>query len=105
MGDNEETFVERDGATVARTRRKARFKRPRAVRHATRVRRLDWTTLSDRQLLNLRLCDLGLKIEGTAPTVEKHVAAPHVPIDRDGEILAAGGKITAAERKAEGLAD
>ena len=46
-----------------------------------------------------------LKIEGTAPTVEKHVAAPHVPIDRDGEILAAGGKITAAERKAEGLAD
>ncbi len=24
-----------------------------------------------------------LKIEGTAPTVEKHVRAPHVPIDRD----------------------
>src|SRR5438552_19106547 len=28
--------------------------------------RLDWTTLSDRQLLNLQLSDLGLKIEGTA---------------------------------------
>jgi fructose/tagatose bisphosphate aldolase len=46
-----------------------------------------------------------LKIEGTAPTVEKLVRAPHVPVDRDGEIIAAGGKITAAERKAEGLAD
>jgi hypothetical protein len=46
-----------------------------------------------------------LKIEGTAPIVAKHVRAPQVPIDRDGEIVAAGGKITAAEKKAEGLAD
>ena len=46
-----------------------------------------------------------LKIEGTAPIVEQHVRAPHVPIDRDGEIVAAGGKITAAEKKAEGLSD
>ena len=46
-----------------------------------------------------------LKIEGTAPAVEKHVHALHVPIDRDAEIIAAGGKITAAERKAEGLSD
>jgi len=46
-----------------------------------------------------------LKIEGTAPTVEKYVRALHVPIDRDREIIAAGGKITAAEKKAEGLAD
>jgi fructose/tagatose bisphosphate aldolase len=46
-----------------------------------------------------------LKIEGTAPIVEKHVRAAHVPIDRDSEILAAGGKITAEEKKAEGLAD
>ena len=46
-----------------------------------------------------------LKIEGTAPTVEKYVRAPQVPIDRDGEIIAAGGKITAEEKKAEGLAD
>ena len=46
-----------------------------------------------------------LKIDGTRPIVEKHVRAPHVPIDRDGEIVAAGGKITAAEKKAEGLSD
>ena len=46
-----------------------------------------------------------LKIEGTAPTVRKHVRPLHVPIDRDEEIVAAGGQITAAEKKAEGLAD
>ena len=46
-----------------------------------------------------------LKIEGTAPTVEKYVRVPQVPIDRDSEIVAAGGKITAEEKKAEGLAD
>jgi fructose-bisphosphate aldolase, class II len=46
-----------------------------------------------------------LKIEGTAPMVEKYVRVPHVAIDRDGEVVAAGGKITAAEKKAEGLAD
>jgi hypothetical protein len=28
-----------------------------------------------------------------------------VPLDRDAEIAAAGGTITAAEKKAEGLAD
>jgi hypothetical protein len=28
-----------------------------------------------------------------------------VPLDRDAEIVAAGGQITAAEKKAEGLAD
>jgi hypothetical protein len=33
------------------------------------------------------------------------VKAPHLPIDRDAEIVAAGGTITAAEKKAEGLAD
>ena len=32
-------------------------------------------------------------------------SAPQVPIDREAEIVAAGGKITAAEKKAEGLAD
>jgi hypothetical protein len=30
---------------------------------------------------------------------------PQIPVDRDAEIVAAGGKITAAEKKAEGLAD
>ena len=46
-----------------------------------------------------------LKINDTAPVVSKFVKAPALPIDREGEIVAAGGKITAAEKKAEGLAD
>jgi fructose/tagatose bisphosphate aldolase len=46
-----------------------------------------------------------LKIEGTAAVVAAHVAVPQVPLDRDDEIVAAGGEITAAEKKAEGLAD
>jgi len=46
-----------------------------------------------------------LKITDTAPVVARFVRAPEVPIDRDAEIAAAGGKITAAEKKAEGLAD
>ena len=46
-----------------------------------------------------------LKIDGTAPTVEQYVRVPQVPIDRDTEIIAAGGKITAEEKKAEGLSD
>ena len=46
-----------------------------------------------------------LKIDGTAAAVARFVQAPQVPIDRDAEIVAAGGKITAAEKKAEGLAD
>jgi fructose/tagatose bisphosphate aldolase len=46
-----------------------------------------------------------LKINNTADAVQKFVTAPAVPLDRDIEIRAAGGVITAAERKAEGLAD
>lgn len=46
-----------------------------------------------------------LKIEKTAGAVAEHVSVPQVRIDRDAEIAAAGGKITAAEKKAEGLAD
>jgi hypothetical protein len=37
--------------------------------------------------------------------VRKHVKAQEMTLDRDAAIVAAGGKITAAERKAEGLAD
>jgi fructose-bisphosphate aldolase, class II len=46
-----------------------------------------------------------LKIGGTTATVAQFVRAPAVAIDREAEIAAAGGKITAAEKKAEGLAD
>src|SRR5882757_1595948 len=43
-----------------------------------------------------------LNIRDTAAAVAKFVTAPSLPIDRDAEIIAAGGKITAAEKKAEG---
>jgi fructose/tagatose bisphosphate aldolase len=46
-----------------------------------------------------------LKINDTAAVVSKIIKAPTLSIDREGEIVAAGGKITAAEKKAEGLAD
>jgi fructose/tagatose bisphosphate aldolase len=46
-----------------------------------------------------------LNIADTAGTVARFVKAPHLPIDRDTDIIAAGGTITAAEKKAEGLAD
>src|SRR6185503_11650898 len=44
-----------------------------------------------------------LKIDGTAKAVAKFVRAPEVTPNRDAEIVAAGGTITAAEKKAEGL--
>jgi hypothetical protein len=46
-----------------------------------------------------------LKVGGTADAVSKFVKPSAGFPDRDSEILAAGGKITAAEKKAEGLAD
>jgi fructose/tagatose bisphosphate aldolase len=46
-----------------------------------------------------------LKVGNTAAAVAKFVQAPAVGVDREAEIVAAGGKITAAEKKAEGLAD
>ena len=46
-----------------------------------------------------------LKVRDTANAVKKFVKAPEMTLDRDAAIVAAGGKITAAERKAEGLAD
>ncbi|MGE0448494.1 MAG: class II fructose-bisphosphate aldolase [Vicinamibacterales bacterium] len=46
-----------------------------------------------------------LQIDGTADAVSRFVTAPEIAVDRAREIEAAGGVITAAERKAEGLAD
>jgi fructose/tagatose bisphosphate aldolase len=46
-----------------------------------------------------------LKIADTAEAVARFVTVTPVAIDRDAEIVAAGGQITATERKAEGLAD
>jgi fructose/tagatose bisphosphate aldolase len=46
-----------------------------------------------------------LNVKGTTAIVSRLVQPPQLRIDRDAEILAAGGQITAAEKKAEGLAD
>ena len=46
-----------------------------------------------------------LKIANTTDAVARFVRPAQVAIDREREIAAAGGKITAAEKKAEGLAD
>jgi fructose/tagatose bisphosphate aldolase len=46
-----------------------------------------------------------LRVGNTMDVVKKFVKAPEIALDRDAAIVAAGGKITAAERKAEGLAD
>ena len=46
-----------------------------------------------------------LKIDGTADAVARFVTPAAPGLDREAEIVAAGGRITAAERKAEGLAD
>ena len=46
-----------------------------------------------------------LMIRDTMEAVKRFVRAPEMTLDRDAAIVAAGGKITAAERKAEGLAD
>jgi len=46
-----------------------------------------------------------LNIGGTADAVAKYVTVTPVALSREAEIVAAGGTITAAERKAEGLAD
>ena len=46
-----------------------------------------------------------LKIGDTAGVVSRFVTVPQLSVDREAEVVAAGGKITAAEKKAEGLAD
>jgi fructose/tagatose bisphosphate aldolase len=46
-----------------------------------------------------------LKVDGTAGVVGRFVKPVPIPVSRDAEIIAAGGKVSAAEKKAEGLAD
>ncbi|MCX6544865.1 MAG: class II fructose-bisphosphate aldolase [Acidobacteria bacterium] len=46
-----------------------------------------------------------LRVNGTADVVKKFVKPAPVAFDRAAEVRAAGGTITASERKAEGLAD
>ena len=46
-----------------------------------------------------------LNVGGTAAAVRQFVTAPDIPFSREAELQAAAGKITATERKAEGLSD
>jgi hypothetical protein len=46
-----------------------------------------------------------LRIAGTSAVVRRHVKPIETVASREHAVLAAGGKITASERKAEGLAD
>jgi fructose/tagatose bisphosphate aldolase len=46
-----------------------------------------------------------LNVGGTAAAVKQFVTAPAIPFSREAELQAAAGKITATERKAEGLSD
>ena len=46
-----------------------------------------------------------LNVGGTAAAVKQFVTAPDIPFSREAELQAAAGKITATERKAEGLSD
>jgi fructose/tagatose bisphosphate aldolase len=46
-----------------------------------------------------------LNVGGTAAAVKQFVTAPEIPFSREAERQAAAGKITATERKAEGLSD
>jgi len=64
-------------------------------------RRAIGQSLEDRFLFLMRQ----LKINGTAEIVSRFVPVPELILDRESEVVAAGGKITAAEKKAEGLSD
>ncbi len=46
-----------------------------------------------------------LRVKDTMGVVARFVSPPPARLDRDADIVAAGGKVTAAEKKAEGLAD
>ena len=64
-------------------------------------RRAIGQSLEDRFLFLMRQ----LEINDTAEVVSRCVPVPQLVLDRESEVVAAGGKITAAEKKAEGLSD
>jgi fructose-bisphosphate aldolase, class II len=93
--DTEEQFIYK-----ARKKAIGPFKKPMWSIEANRRRALG-QSLEERFTFLMKQ----LKVANTAAAVAKFVQAPAVGLDREAEIVAAGGKITAAERKAEGLAD
>jgi len=93
--DTEEQFLYKARKKAIGPFKKQMWNLPDAARQAI------GTSLEERFTFLMRQ----LKIDGTAPTVARLIKAPEIPVDRQAEILAAGGTITAAEKKAEGLAD
>jgi len=93
--DTEEQFIYKARKKALGPFKKRMWGLPEAARHAI------GQTLEERFTFLMRQ----LKIDGTATAVSRTVQIPDRPIDRDAEIVAAGGTITAAEKKAEGLAD
>jgi fructose/tagatose bisphosphate aldolase len=93
--DTEEQFIYK-----ARKKAIGPFKR-RMWSIADEGRRAIGQSLEERFAFLMRQLNIG----GTAAAVAKFVTIVPVPLDRDAEIVAAGGTISAAERKAEGLSD
>jgi hypothetical protein len=93
--DTEEQFIYKARKKAIGPFKNRMWSMPDAARHAI------GQALEDRFAFLMRQ----LKIADTAPVVAKFVNPPELPVDKDAEVAAAGGKITTAERKAEGLAD
>jgi fructose/tagatose bisphosphate aldolase len=93
--DTEEQFIYK-----ARKKAIGPFKKPMWSIEANR-RRAIGQSLEERFTFLMKQ----LKVSNTAAAVAKFVQPPAIGVDREAEIVAAGGKITAAEKKAEGLAD
>jgi fructose/tagatose bisphosphate aldolase len=93
--DTEEQFIYK-----ARKKAIGPFK-PRMWGISDQARRAIGQSLEERFLFLMRQ----LKINDTVEAVSRFVPVPQLVLDRESEVVAAGGKITAAEKKAEGLAD
>jgi fructose/tagatose bisphosphate aldolase len=93
--DTEEQFIYKARKKAIGPFKNRMWSMPDAARHAI------GQALEDRFAFLMRQ----LKIVDTVPVVAKFVNAPELPVARDAEVAAAGGQITSAERKAEGLAD
>lgn len=65
-----------------RTKRKVTGTKAATKKPPSRRRRFSWTRLSDEDLLDLRFCDLGLKIEGTG--FERHIEKLYSELRRRG---------------------
>jgi fructose/tagatose bisphosphate aldolase len=93
--DTEEQFIYKARKKAIGPFKERMWSLPAATRHAI------GQSLEERFSFLMRK----LNIQNTADVVRSFVKPAQTALDRESEVLAAGGKITAAERKAEGLAD